>query len=134
VRATASAEEAVRGADVVVVATTSSTPVLDGKWLSPGAHVNTVGAPRPTWREVDDETLRRARIFVDSREATARESGDVIAAGRVEAEIGELVAGTRPGRLSTEEITLFKSVGLAVEDVAAADLVYRRALDGHPHR
>src|ERR687885_2472611 len=80
VRATASAEEAVRGADVVVTATTSPTPVLSGEWLSPGAHINAVGAPRPDWRELDDETLRVSRIYVDSREAALEESGDVISA------------------------------------------------------
>lgn len=129
--ATPSAEAAVRGADVVVTATSARTPVLHGEWLSPGAHVNAVGAPRPDWRELDDAVLRRARLYVDSREATAKESGDVIAAGpgRVVAELGEVIAGTRPGRQSAEEITLFKSVGLAVEDVVTADLVYRKALE-----
>jgi alanine dehydrogenase len=125
VRAAASAEEAVRGADVVVVATASRTPVLFGEWVSPGTHVNAVGAVRPDWRELDDETLRRARLYVESREAATQEAGDVIAAGEVFAEIGEVVAGTRPGRQSMEEVTLFKSVGVAVEDVVAADLVYR---------
>jgi len=128
VHAAASAEEAVRGADVVVVATTSETPVLFGEWLSPGAHVNAVGAPRPTWRELDDAVLRTARIYVELREAATRESGDVIAAGRVDAEIGEVVTGAKRGRESASEITLFKSVGVAIEDVATADLVYRKAL------
>ena len=130
VRAAASAEEAVRGADVVVTATTSPRPVLSGEWLSPGVHINAVGAPRPDWRELDDEVLWRARIYVDSREAATEESGDVIAAGEIFAEIGEVAAGTKPGRRSAEEITLFKSLGLAVEDVATAELVYRKALDG----
>ncbi len=129
VRAVASAEEAVRGADVVVTATTSSTPVLAGEWLAPGAHVNAVGAPRPDWRELDNEVLRRARVYVDSREAAMKESGDVIAAGKIFAEVGEVVAGTKPGRQSSEEVTLFKSLGLAVEDVATAELIYRKALD-----
>jgi alanine dehydrogenase len=129
VRAAASAEEAVRGADVVITATTSPTPVLSGEWLSPGAHINAVGAPRPDWRELDDEVLRRARIYVDSREAAIKESGDVIAAGEIFAEVGEVVAGTNPGRRSPEEVTLFKSLGLAVEDVATAELVYRKALE-----
>ena len=128
VRATATAEEAVRGADLVVVATSSETPVLQGRWLAPGAHVNAVGAPRPTWRELDDDLLARARLYVESREAATRESGDVIAAGRVFAEIGEVVAGGRPGRESADELTLFKSVGVAIEDVASADHVYRTAL------
>jgi thiomorpholine-carboxylate dehydrogenase len=132
-RAAASAEEAVRGADVLVVATTSRTPVLSGEWLAPGTHVNAVGAVRPEWRELDDQAVRRARVYVDSREAALRESGDVIAAGAVFAEIGEVIAGTRPGRTSPEEVTLFKSVGVAVEDVVAADLVYRAALEAqHP--
>lgn len=128
VRAAASAEEAVRGADVVVTVTASQAPVLSGDWLSPGTHINAVGAPRPDWRELDDETLRRARVYVDSREAAMKESGDVIAGGKIAAELGEVVAGTQPGRGSPDEITLFKSLGMAVEDVVTADLVYRKAL------
>jgi thiomorpholine-carboxylate dehydrogenase len=127
VHAADSAAEAVRGADVVVVATTSQVPVLFGQWLSPGTHINAVGAPRPTWRELDDEILRTARIYVESREAATRESGDIIAAGRVDAEIGEVVTGAMRGRESAGELTLFKSVGVAVEDVVTADLVYRKA-------
>ncbi len=123
-----SAEDAVRGADVIVVATASRTPVLRGAWIAEGAHVNAVGAVRPDWRELDDEALRRSRLYVESREAATREAGDVIAAGEPFGELGEVVAGTRPGRQSAEEITLFKSVGVAVEDVVAADLVYRRYL------
>ena len=128
IRAVASAAEAVRGADVVVVATTSQTPVLLGEWLSAGTHINAVGAPRPTWRELDDAVLRTARIYVELRDAATRESGDVIAAGRVDAEIGEVVTGAKRGRESASEITLFKSVGVAIEDVVTADLVYRKAL------
>jgi alanine dehydrogenase len=127
VRAVPTAEEAVRGADVVVVATSSRTPVLKGEWLSAGTHVNAVGACRPDWRELDDQTMRRARLYVESREAATQESGDVIA-GEVFAEIGQVVTGTRPGRQGADDITLFKSVGVAVEDVVAADLVYREAL------
>jgi len=130
VDAAASAEEAVRGADVVVTATTSPTPVLSGEWLSPGAHINAVGAPRPDWRELDDEVLRHAKVYVDSREAAMKESGDVIAAREVLAEIGEVISGAEQGRRSAEEVTLFKSLGLAVEDVATAELVYRNALGG----
>jgi len=128
IHAAPSAAEAVRGADVVVVATTSQTPVLSGAWLSPGTHINAVGAPRPTWRELDDDVLRKARIYVESREAATRESGDVIAAGQVVAEIGEVVTGAKRGRESAGEITLFKSVGVAIEDVVSADLVYRKAV------
>ena len=130
VTAAVSAEEAVRGADVIVTATTSRTPVLRGEWLSPGAHVNAVGAPRPDWRELDDDLLHRARLYVDSREATLKESGDIRAAGEtaIVAELGEVAGGTKPGRASPTEITVFKSVGLAIEDVTTADLIYRKAL------
>jgi alanine dehydrogenase len=135
VRALDTAEAAVRGADVVVVATSSRVPVLHGHWLSPGVHVNAVGAVRPDWRELDDEVLRRSRLYVESREAASREAGDVIAAdaiaaGEPVAELGEVVAGTRPGRRSLEEITLFKSVGVAVADLASAALVWRRRQGG----
>jgi ornithine cyclodeaminase/alanine dehydrogenase-like protein (mu-crystallin family) len=125
--AAGSAEAAVRGADVVVVATSSRVPVLRGRWLAPGAHVNAVGACRPDWRELDDELIRRARLYVDSAAAATLEAGDVIAAGGPFAELGEVVLGTRPGRQEPQELTLFKSVGVAVEDLAAADLVYRRS-------
>src|SRR5215467_3209219 len=128
IRATASAEEAVRGADVVVVATTSQTPVLSGAWLAPGVHINAVGAPRPTWRELDDDALRKGKLYVESREAATKESGDVIASGKIFAEIGEVALGQKPGRQSPDEVTLYKSVGVAVQDVVSADLVYRKAL------
>ncbi len=130
IAAAVSAEEAVRNADVVVVATSATTPVLRGEWLSPGTHLNAVGATRPNWRELDDAALGKARIYVESREAAAKESGDIIAAGKIFAELGEVVAGSKPGRQSEEEITLYKSVGVAVEDIVAADLVYQRALAG----
>ena len=128
VHAVPSAEAAVRGADLVVVATSSQTPVLSGAWLAPGTHINAVGAPRPTWRELDDEALRRTKLYVEQREAATLESGDVVASGKIFAEIGEVVAETRPGRQSPDEITLYKSVGVAVQDVVSADLVYRKAL------
>jgi ornithine cyclodeaminase/alanine dehydrogenase-like protein (mu-crystallin family) len=107
--------------------TGSETPVLKGEWLSPGGHVNAVGANRPTWRELDDEALRLSKIYVESRDAAFKESGDVIAAGEIFGEIGEVVSEKIPGRETPEEITLFKSLGQAVEDIAAADIVYRRA-------
>ena len=130
VQAVPTAEAAARGADVIVVATSSRTPVLLGEWVAPGAHVNAVGACRPDWRELDDDLVRRARLYVDSRAAATKEAGDVIAAGEPFAELGEAVAGTRPGRRSANEITLFKSVGVAVEDVVSAELVYRRSQGG----
>ena len=130
VRAVDSAEAAVRDADVVLVATTSQTPVLRGAWLAPGTHVNAVGATRPDWRELDDDAVRGARLFVDSRVAAMRESGDVMAAGEEPVEIGEVLGGVQAGRQAMDEITLFKSVGVAVEDIVAAALVYRATLHG----
>jgi alanine dehydrogenase len=124
VRAVPTAEEAVHGADVVVVATAATTPVLRGEWLPAGAHINAVGATRPDWRELDDELLERSRIFVESREAATKESGDVIAAAKPVVEIGEIIAQKEVGRETASEITLFKSVGVAVEDVTAAQLVW----------
>jgi alanine dehydrogenase len=126
VLAAKSPEEAAHGADVIVVATAATTPVLRGEWLAPGAHINAVGATRPNWRELDDEVLRRSTIYVESREAALKESGDVIAARKEPIEIGEVIAGKQSGRTSADEITLFKSVGVAAEDVAAADLVYQK--------
>jgi ornithine cyclodeaminase/alanine dehydrogenase-like protein (mu-crystallin family) len=125
VKAATSAEAAVRGADVVVVAANATTPVLQGRWLAPGTHVNAIGATRPEWRELDDDLVKKARVFVDSREAAQRESGDVIAAQSEVTEIGAVVSGVAAGRRNAEEVTLFKSVGVAVEDVAAAALVLR---------
>jgi len=127
VSAAATAAEAVGGADVIVVATSATTPILQGQWLAPGAHLNAVGATRPNWRELDDKVLVRAKIYVESREAAEKESGDVIAAGKPLIELGEVLAGSQPGRESKDEITLYKSVGVAVEDVVAANLVYKRA-------
>jgi ornithine cyclodeaminase/alanine dehydrogenase-like protein (mu-crystallin family) len=120
-----SPEDAVRAADVVVTATNSKTPVLQGKWLKPGSHINAVGACRPDWRELDDEAMANV-IFVDSREAAMKEAGDVILSGaKIYAELGEALAGKIPIRAS--ERTIFKSLGMAVEDIAAAMLVYRSA-------
>jgi thiomorpholine-carboxylate dehydrogenase len=116
------AEAAVRGADVVVTATNAQEPVLEGAWLKPGAHVNAVGSPRPNWRELDDDAMHNC-LIVDSREAVLKESGDVILSkATIYAEAGEIFAGTKPGPVS--ETTVFKSVGLAVEDIAAAKLVF----------
>jgi thiomorpholine-carboxylate dehydrogenase len=115
------AEDAVRGADVVVTVTNSPDPVLHGAWLKPGVLVNAVGAVGPKTREVDDDAMRGA-VIVDSREAAMKESGDVLLANApVYAELGELLAGTRP--MPQEKITVFKSLGLAVEDLAASRLV-----------
>ena len=118
-----SAEEAVGGADLIVTVTSSTTPVLIGAWLKPGCHVNAVGACRPDWRELDDEAMSNV-VFVDSREGSLKESGDVILSGaKVYAELGEALAGKVPSRAN--ETTVFKSLGMAVEDIAAATLVCR---------
>lgn len=120
------AEDAVRGADVVVTATSAQDPVLRGAWLKPGAHVNAVGSCRPDWRELDDDAMR-ATIVVDSREAAAAEAGDVILSGAsIYAEAGEIFSGSKepPAQSAT---TVFKSVGLACEDIAAAKLVVENA-------
>ncbi len=120
-----SAEAAVKGADVVVVATSSTTPVLQGSWLKPGSHVNAVGACRPDWRELDDNAMANV-VFVDSKEGAMKESGDVMLSGaKIYAELGEALAGKVEAR--RHETTIFKSLGMAVEDIAAAMLVYRSA-------
>ena len=130
-----SAEEAVRGADVVVTATSAQSPVLERPWLAEGAHVNAVGSSIPTTRELDAETVAAASLFVDRRESTENESGDylmalrdgAIAPGHIRAELGDVLVGADPGRTSDTELTLFKSLGLAVEDLAAAWYVVERA-------
>lgn len=120
-----SAEEAVRGADVVVTATASHEPILNGSWLKRGAHVNAVGSSHPGWRELDDLAMANT-VYVDSREAAAKEAGDVVLAGaEVYAELGEIFAGAKAA--TSDATTVFKSVGLACEDVAAARLVLMHA-------
>lgn len=135
--AVGSAEEAVAGADMVVLVTSSPTPVVQDAWIAPGTHVVSVGACRPDHREMAPALVARARLYVDSRAAALIESGDIvqgIAEGRFDAahvagELGELVLGRIEGRRSSDEITIFKSLGMAVEDVVAADLVLQKAVD-----
>jgi ornithine cyclodeaminase/alanine dehydrogenase-like protein (mu-crystallin family) len=130
-----SAEAAVRGAGVVLAATDSVSPVLDSAWVADGAHVIAIGACRPSQRELDPALVARAALFVDSKAAALVESGDVvqpIAEGRIQAahilaELGQVVSGAAPGRRGVEEVTLFKSWGLAIEDLAAAALAWRSA-------
>ena len=118
-----SAEEAVRGADVVVTVTNSKTPVLKGSWLKPGCHVNAIGACRPDWRELDDEAMANT-VFVDSREGALKESGDLILSrAKIYTELGKALTGKILSH--ADETTIFKSLGMAVEDIAAATLVYR---------
>jgi ornithine cyclodeaminase/alanine dehydrogenase-like protein (mu-crystallin family) len=129
------AEEAVRDADVVVTATSSAEPVLAREWLKPGAHVNAIGGRPPQMTELDTATIADSAFYVDRRESAEAEAGDYRAAvesgaigpDHIRAELGELVIGVKPGRSSEEEITVFRSLGLAVEDLAAAEYVARRA-------
>ena len=129
------AEETVRGADVVCTVTGATSPVLYGRWLAPGTHVNAAGASRPPSRELDSEAVRMSRVFVDSRESAKLEADDyivplregAITEGHILGEIGEVLEGRVRGRNSEADVTLFKSLGLAVEDLSAALFVYRRA-------
>ena len=131
----ASAEEALAGADVVVTATTARAPILRRAWLAEGAHVNAVGSSIPTARELDTATVADAALFVDRRESTVNEAGDylfplregAIGPDHIRAELGELLIGAAEGRRSSSELTVFKSLGLAVEDLVAAEHVLRRA-------
>jgi len=135
VSAAASAREAVAGADLVCTVTGSAEPVLEGAWLKPGTHVNAVGACTPRARELDTEAVLRSRLYTDRRESLLNEAGDfripksegAITDEHLVGELGELILGRIPGRRSGSEITLFKSLGIAVEDLAAAELVVRKA-------
>ena len=128
-------EDAVRDADLIVTATSSLEPVINKDWISEGAHVNAIGTHSPVSREIDSATMAVARIFVDRRESALNESGDYLLAAKdgligpenILGEIGELVIGTRQGRTSENEITLFKSLGLAIEDVVCAAYLYEQA-------
>ncbi|HEX8252427.1 MAG TPA: ornithine cyclodeaminase family protein, partial [Thermoanaerobaculia bacterium] len=131
-----SVEEAVRGADIIVTATSSREPVLRRAWVAPGAHINAVGSSIAAARELDSDLVAAASLFVDRRESTVNESGDYLVAlrdgaiggpGHIRAELGEILTGGATGRTSEDEITLFKSLGLAIEDLAAAAFVYERA-------
>jgi alanine dehydrogenase len=131
-----SAEETVRGCDLIVTATTAKDPIVTAEWLKPGAHINAVGSHRPDLRELDGATLARSKVFVDSRAAIMAECGDILLAleeksitpDHVQTEIGEVLARTKPGRSKADEVTLYKSVGIAIQDVATAHLVYHKAL------
>ena len=121
-------KEAIQDADIIITATTSSKPVFDGHGLKAGTHITGVGSYTPQMREVDETTVQRARIVVDSREACLAEAGDlIIPKATVDAELGEIINGIKPGRHSDEEITFFKTVGVAVEDAAAAAAILSEA-------
>jgi ornithine cyclodeaminase len=135
VEAVSEPEFAVREAQIIVTATAAETPILRGEWLAPGAHINAIGSSRPTARELDTEAVLRAKLVVDSVESALAEAGDLLipieegacSAGHIHAALGEVINRTKPGRASADEITLFKSLGLGIEDVAAADFICRRA-------
>nr|XP_023439125.2 ketimine reductase mu-crystallin isoform X3 [Dasypus novemcinctus] len=123
VRVCSSVQEAVTGADVIITVTMATEPILFGEWVKPGAHINAVGASRPDWRELDDELMKQAVLYVDSQEAAVKESGDILLSGAdIFAELGEVVKGVKPAEC--EKTTVFKSLGMAVEDTVAAKLVY----------
>jgi ornithine cyclodeaminase len=131
----ASVQAAVEGADIVCTTTSASEPVFFGHMMEDGMHVNAVGASIPSWRELDTEAVTRSKLFTDRRESLENEAGEYIRAletgaigdGHLQAELGEVLIGAHPGRTSDAEITLFRSLGLAVEDLAAGWLVYQRA-------
>jgi ornithine cyclodeaminase len=135
-RDVSSAREAVAGADLIAIVSAAREPVVHGAWIAPGAHVCAVGACRPDQREMDTELVSRARLFVDSRRAALAESGDVlipiaegaITPAHIAGELGELTAGRVAGRESPDQVTIFKSLGMAVEDVTAAHLAWERAV------
>lgn len=135
VTAMRNAEEAVRQADIICTATTATTPLFDGQWLKPGVHINGVGSYTAKMRELDSTAIRRARLFVDRRQAAQSEAGDiliplaegVITLEHVAGELGEVINGDVVGRSSSEQITLFKSVGTAMQDAVTAALAYKRA-------
>ena len=132
-----SAERAVEGADIICTVTSSTEPVLMGGWLAPGMHINAIGSSRATARELDATAIARSRLYVDRRESTLNEAGDFLYAkregavgdGHILAEIGEILIGEAGGRSSPEQITLFKSLGLAIEDTAAAHHIYTKATE-----
>jgi ornithine cyclodeaminase/alanine dehydrogenase-like protein (mu-crystallin family) len=139
IEAVATAEAAVRGADLIVTATNAREPVLKREWISPGTHINAIGTYSPSAREIDTATMAAATLFVDRRESALNEAGDyliaaeegVIGPEHIRAELGEILIGAHPGRTSPDEITIFKSLGLAIEDLAAvADLYYRARQQG----
>ena len=131
----ASAQEAVAASDIVCTTTGATSPILMGKWLEPGMHVNAVGASIPPFRELDSEAVKKGRLFVDRRDSAMNEAEDFLAPrregiiddGHIRGELGDLLLGKSQGRLAGDEITIFKSVGLAVEDLAAAQYIYSKA-------
>jgi len=128
-------KQCVENSDLIVVASTSRVPVLDGNWLTKGAHVNSIGVSGPEGRELDDTTIKKAKIVVDTKEGVLAETGDliipikrgIISQENIYAELHEIVGGKKPGRTSDDEVTCWKAVGIAIEDAAVAKLVYDKA-------
>lgn len=131
----ATVADALEDADLIVTATTAKEPIVKRDWIAPGTHLNLVGSSIPKAREVDSETIAAASLFVDRRESTLNEAGDYLFAARegvigpdhIRAELGEVLIGEKPGRAEAEEITIFKSLGIAIEDLFAAEYLYRQA-------
>jgi len=134
ITSTENAKEAVEEADIIVTATTSSTPVINYEWIKPGTHINAIGAFRPDMREIDSKTILNAKVVVDLREAALKEAGDIIipiqegliSREHIYAELSELILNRKPGRKSESEITLFKSVGLAIQDSSVATYILNK--------
>jgi ornithine cyclodeaminase/alanine dehydrogenase len=136
IKAIKTSRECIENSDVIITATTSKIPVLDGDWVKSGAHINSIGWMGPDARELDSKIIKRAKVVVDTKEGVLAESGDLIipikegtiSKDHIYAELAEIVSGKKPGRAKHEEITCFKSVGLAIEDAATAKLIYEKAL------
>ena len=132
---TASAQEAVEGADLICTTTSAMEPILKGEWLKPGTHINAIGSSIPFARELDSEAVRRSRMFVDRKESTVNEAGDFLLAkqegavdeSHIVGEIGDVLTGKLTGRRSPDEVTLYKSLGLAIEDLASVHFIYVKA-------
>jgi ornithine cyclodeaminase/alanine dehydrogenase len=130
-----SVEDAVKTADIVVLSTTTTDPVLRGDWLREGMHINSIASATPNVRELDTTAIKKSKVVVDSKEVALLESGDIlipisegeVTSGHIHAEVGEIAAGKKPGRLNDQEITLYKSMGLAIQDTAAANWLYQKA-------
>jgi ornithine cyclodeaminase/alanine dehydrogenase len=137
VEPTENVQAAVQGADIIIAATSSPEPVFKGAWLQPGTHINGIGSHTPTTRELDTETLQRSKIIPDLASACLSEAGDIIIPiqqgaikeSDIQTELGQVIAGLKPGRTSDQDITLFKSVGLAIQDISTAVKVYLLALE-----
>jgi ornithine cyclodeaminase len=136
IKAVGAVQEAVQGADIICTVTSATEPILQGDWISPGTHINAVGSSVAFARELDTAAVVKSKLFVDRRESTLNEAGDflfpqkegAIDEGHIKGEIGDILLSNVSGRSSSEDITLFKSLGLAAEDVAAAHYIYQKAL------